>query len=96
MSKKEIKKLDKNKKQDHLFYKTLVSVNGQLIKKVHELSVVHRINDSLHCLPDMQKVCCSIIDTIRDEINVQYCSIMILDNEEQCLKLKALWSPKKT
>ncbi|MCD6460046.1 response regulator [bacterium] len=95
MNEKKCSKPDKNDKRSHLLYTTLVNVNNQLIKKIQELSIVHRVNDSLHYLPDMQDVCCSIIDTIRDEINVQYCSIMVLDNEKQCLKLKALWSPKK-
>ncbi|MDX9703397.1 MAG: response regulator [Candidatus Auribacterota bacterium] len=89
-----------NKPQDqdsrqNLLYSSLMNVNMQNIKKIHELSIVRRINDSLRFVPNMKNVCCSIIDTIRDEINVRYCSIMILDTERKCLVLKALWSPNE-
>ncbi len=80
-------------KKESLYYSTLLKTNRQLVKKIHELSIVRRINDSLQYVPDIKKVCCSIIDTIKDEINVRYCSIMVLDNKKKCLILKALWSP---
>lgn len=83
------------KQNRDLMYSSLVNANIQNMKKIHELSIVRRINDSLRYVPNMKKVCCSIIDTIRDEINVRYCSIMVLDAERNCLILKALWSPKE-
>ncbi len=88
------------KKKSHapkheLLYSSLMNANMQNMKKIHELSIVRRINDSLRFVPNMKNVCCSIIDTIRDEINVRYCSIMILDTERDCLQLKALWSPNE-
>jgi len=80
-------------RKQNLYYSTLLNTNRQLVKKIHELSIVRRINDSLQYVPDIKKVCCSILNTIKDEINVLYCSIMILDNKQNCLILKALWSP---
>lgn len=82
-------------KQQKMLYSTLVKTNKQLVTKIHELSIVRRINDSLRFVPDMKKVCCSILDTLRDEMDVKYCSIMLLDNEKECLVLKALWSPEE-
>ncbi len=83
-------------KKHQLYYTTLVHNNMKFMKKIHELSIVKRINDALGYVPDMKKVCCSIIDTVRDEINIKYCSLMILDRKRNCLILKALWSPKES
>ena len=83
-------------KKHQLYYSTLVHNNMKFMKKIHELSIVKRINDALGYVPDMKKVCCSIIDTVRDEINIKYCSLMILDRKRNCLRLKALWSPKES
>ncbi|RJP60812.1 MAG: response regulator [Candidatus Auribacter fodinae] len=83
-------------KKNYLFHSTLVNTNMQLVRKIHELSIVKRINDSLKFVPDLKKVCCSIIDTIKDEINVKFCSLMVIDNEKHCLTLKAYWSQSES
>lgn len=84
--KKRIKKLENEIK----IYKSLLSnLTNKYQKKIDELSMVRRISDTIHLVPDLEAVCKTIVEVMIDEMKVENCSIMLFYEKTQILKIKA-------
>ena len=58
-------------------------------EKIRDLSIAHRIGDSLKYARDVRRVFETIIDTILEETNAENCSLMLLNRETGELAVKA-------
>ena len=57
---------------------------------VQELSLVRRVSDCLGMHREIDQVCLAVLGIVTEEIPVQNCSVMLLDDERKTLTLRAV------
>ncbi len=80
------------KKQNNL-KKILKDINAKYLEKIEELSLIRHIGDALKDITDFPSVCKSIVHIIQQELDPDNCSLMVIDEEQGELVLRAAKGP---
>ena len=66
---------------------TLTEIYQLYDTKIEELSLIRRIGDSLRTHLDLRDLCREIVDVVAQEITADRLALLLLDEEEQTLRL---------
>ena len=87
----------KSNKNDHDSFlkeayleRSLQYITEEFVHKMRELSLIRRISDALIDTEDQQKVCLDITQIILDEIHAEQCALLLVNEEDDNLILKAI------
>ncbi len=86
----EIEELTKEK---NAVKKILKDINAKYLEKIEELSLIRRVGDALSGITDFSLVCKSIVSIIQQELDPDNCSLMVVDEEQNTLVLRAAKGP---
>ena len=88
------KKSNKNEHDSFLkeayLERSLQYITEEFVHKMRELSLIRRISDALIDTEDQQKVCLDITQIILDEIHAEQCALLLVNEEDDNLILKAI------
>jgi signal transduction histidine kinase/CheY-like chemotaxis protein len=69
--------------------RSLQYITEEFFQKLRELSLIKRISDVFVDVPDFEKVCGKIYSILRDEIRIEQCSLLAIDEYTNSIVCKA-------
>ena len=82
-------RLEQVTRERNLYARTLTEANHLYEEKVKELNALRRVGDALRSVQSVRRVCCEIVDILIEEVGAENCSLMLLDQKEKTLSIKA-------
>jgi hypothetical protein len=80
-------------KEKNAVKKILKDINAKYLEKIEELSLIRRVGDALSGITDFSLVCKSIVSIIQQELDPDNCSLMVVDENQSELVLRAAKGP---